>query len=161
MMNLFKKLALCACAPHLRRQDCPTTGFVYAHLTEDIFLRLKFTELRETRFDNVRRLTFKCIWRGTFEIKLIVAMVMDDVNDEQAEAVATDTDMCTWPTKRFDIRPNDRTWILNSFGNVRWFTKDTEYWNLLNIESLRVVKDAKTKRLSNRALGTYYSCKCR
>lgn len=97
MMNLFKKFNLCVCVCHLRRWDCPTTGFVYARLIEDIFLRLKFAELRETRFDNARQLNFKCICRGTFEIKLIVAMVSGDVNDK--EVAATVTDMCTGPQR--------------------------------------------------------------
>lgn len=71
------------CVHYLRRRDCPTTEFVYARLIVDIFLRLKFTELGETRFDNMRRLNFKCIYLGTSEIKLIVPMVSDDVNDGQ------------------------------------------------------------------------------
>lgn len=90
------------CARHLRRGDCPTTGFVYARLIEDILLRLKFTEFRETRFDKLRQLNFKCICRGTLEIKLIVAMVSGDVNDE--EVAATDTDICTSPQRDLILR---------------------------------------------------------
>lgn len=63
-------------ASHLRRRDCLTTGFVYACLIEDVFLRLKLTQLRETRFDNVRQLNFKFICHGTHKIKLIVATAL-------------------------------------------------------------------------------------
>lgn len=94
MMNLFKMLNLCA--SHLRHRDCPTTGFVYAYLIEDIFLCFKFTELRDTIFDHVQQLNFKCIWLGTFEIELIVAMVSDDINDEHQKK---DTYICRCPQR--------------------------------------------------------------
>lgn len=98
-MNLFKMLNLCV--SHLRRRDSPTTGSVYAYLIEDIFLCLKFTERQDAIFYHVQQLNCKCIWRGTFEIKSIVVMVSDDINDEHQKK-NTDTHM-NMHTKRFDI----------------------------------------------------------
>lgn len=72
-MNLFKALNLCGHEPSETSRDCLTTWFVYACLMEDVFLRLKLTQLRETRFDNVQQLNFKFICHGTHEIKLIAA----------------------------------------------------------------------------------------
>lgn len=102
MMNLFKafNLCVCVCASHLRRRDCPTTGFVYACLSEDVFLRLKFTELRETRFDNAQQLNFKRICHGTYEIKLIVATGATRSGRRSHRRVHV-------PTKRFDYTLND------------------------------------------------------
>lgn len=69
MMNLFKALNLCGCEPSETSRDCL---FVYACLIEDVFLRLKLAQLRETRFDNMQR-NFKFICHGAHKIKLIVA----------------------------------------------------------------------------------------
>lgn len=90
---------------------------------------------QETRFDNVRQLNFKCIGRGTFEIKLIVAMVMDDVNDKYQNIVV-------WyrcrhmhlPTKRFDITLKYHSYeFWTDFKMWDGLLKNISKWNL-NIE---------------------------
>lgn len=128
MMNLFKKLnvCVCVCARCLRRCDCPTTEFVYACLIEDIFLCLKFTELREKRFDNARRLNFKCICPGTSEIKLIAAIVSADVNDEhEKKKRPLQTQTCAHAHKEiwYCATTVSHWWILNSLWKcwmVHW-----------------------------------------
>lgn len=51
-----KNSILRVCTDQLQWRDCPEKKknvFVYAHLIEDAFPRLKFVELRETGFDNL------------------------------------------------------------------------------------------------------------
>lgn len=105
MMNLLKRLNLSA-----RRVPSETTRlprqlalFMLIWL-KAFFPRLKFTELWETRFDNVQQLNVKCVWCATFEIKLIVAMAMNDVSVKYQEkrSLLRHRHM-HMPTKRIDI----------------------------------------------------------
>lgn len=116
----------------LRRRYYLTTGFVYAHLIEDIFLRLKFTEFRETRFDNMLQLNFKCFWWGTFEIKLIVVMASDDVNNERHRH-----------RKRFGTALGHHTDIA-AFEMLDGLLKNISKWNL-NFELLEQSKMEKER----------------
>lgn len=141
------KRSICVCASHLRRRDCPTTGFVYACLSEDFFLRLKFTELRERRFDNVQQLNFKRICHGTYEIKLIVATSATRSGRRSHRRVHM-------PTKRFDFTLNGIP-LMNfkqpsECSMVSWRKSQSETWILNDCYPCY------NKTLSNHTLGTYY-----